>query len=87
MFQAENCWMDLDEVWYEFYAIGGHPKLLCFNGNNDNHDNDSNSTNHSNDSNQNSHSNEFIFRKCTYVPMQIFLETNMLSVSYNQQYY
>jgi hypothetical protein len=82
MFQNENYWVDLDEIWYEQYAIRGHPQLLCltltmvtmiiYN-----------STNHSDYihsfhsliyySNQNSNSSElWSFSKCSYIPTQFF---------------
>jgi hypothetical protein len=28
MFQLENIWTDLDEIWYGLYAIGGYLKLV-----------------------------------------------------------
>jgi hypothetical protein len=26
--QLENCWMDLYEIWYGYYAIGDYPKIF-----------------------------------------------------------
>jgi hypothetical protein len=30
MIQLKNCWTDLDEIWYGFYAIEGYPKRIFF---------------------------------------------------------
>jgi hypothetical protein len=26
--KLENCWTDLDEIWYEIYASGDYPKII-----------------------------------------------------------
>jgi hypothetical protein len=31
MIQQENCWKDLDEIWYGRYAVGVCLKTLVFN--------------------------------------------------------
>jgi hypothetical protein len=28
MIQLENCWTNVDEIWYGLYAIGGYPKHM-----------------------------------------------------------
>jgi hypothetical protein len=31
MIQLENCWTDLDEIWYGCYTIGDYPKIVFYN--------------------------------------------------------
>jgi hypothetical protein len=31
MIQLENCWTDLDQIWYGCYAIGEYPETVLYN--------------------------------------------------------